>query len=253
MKDPLVEYLEEVRRKRSPSTYAAYRSVLEGFFSEFSALDFRAEDVNGFLEQRDSWDNATKNYFLTVLGGFVDYLKANMPIPNPAADPEGFYRYSLRVQELNRVKRIPSYSVKREVERMSLSLDELRALLKACEEDYPARFFIWCYAYFGLRRNELLRITVGDVDFGAGRLNIRASITKSMPRYFYFNDETKRVLKAALDYYGVKRGRVFPVSPGTPNSLLKPYQKYVEPKLTTHTFRHNSTPGCVKACGTTGC
>lgn len=51
---------------------------------------------------------------------------------------------------------------------------------------------------------ELLRITVGDVDFDRCRLNVRAEITKSTPRYFYFDEETKRVLEEAIDYYGVK-------------------------------------------------
>jgi len=105
----------------------------------------------------------------------------------------------MRVQELERVKRISRYSVKREIERKALSLEELGGLLSASEGDYPARFFIWCYAYFGLRRGELLRITMGDVDLKGRKLTIRAAVTKGAPRYFYFNDETKRILEDALD------------------------------------------------------
>jgi len=190
------------------------------------------------LERQASWSNQTRNYFLTVLNQFVDYVKANALIPNPAVNPKEFYDYSLCIQELERVRRISRYSVKREVERRSLSLDELARLLDASEGDYPAFFFIWCYAYFGLRRSELLKITVKDIDFGQNKLKISASMTKGAPRYFYFNDETRRILEGALDYYGVTKGRIFPVSPAAPNMLLKPYQKHVEPELTTHTFRH---------------
>lgn len=190
------------------------------------------------MERRKEWDNCTKNYFLTVLNQFVDWLKANMSIPNPAVSPEKFYEYNLRVQELERIKRISRYSVKREVKRKALSLDELGRLLEASKNDYPAYFFIWCYAYFGLRRNELLKVTVEDINFSQNKLVIRALITKGMPRYFYFDDETKHVLEDAVNYFNVKRGRIFPVSSATPNAALKPYGKYVEPKLTTHTFRH---------------
>ncbi len=128
-----------------------------------------------------------------------------MPVPSSSTDPKGFYEYSIRIQELERIKRISRYSVKREVKRKALSLEELSAILKASRGDHPVYFFIWCYACFGLRRNESLKLTVKDVNFDENKLEVRASITKSMPRYFYFDDETKRVLKDALDYYGVER------------------------------------------------
>ena len=135
--DMLAQYLNDVRRKHSKATYSTYKSVLSSFFSKFGVETFTAEDVNRFLERQDGWSRQTKNYFLTVLNRFVDYLKANMMIPNPAIDPEGFYRYSLRMQELERVRRISRYSVKREARRKALTLDELATLLEACEGDYP--------------------------------------------------------------------------------------------------------------------
>lgn len=103
----LAQYLDDVSRKRSKATYSTYRSILQSFFSRFDVEGFTAENVNLFLEQQKGWSRQTRNYFLTVLGQFVDWLKGNMPIPNPAVDPEGFYRYSLRMQSLRELSGYP--------------------------------------------------------------------------------------------------------------------------------------------------
>ncbi|KPV65498.1 MAG: hypothetical protein AOA65_0102 [Candidatus Bathyarchaeota archaeon BA1] len=56
---------------------------------------------------------------------FVKYLKINITLPTPALNHQEFYNIWSRLQELGRVEQISRYSIKKEVERRSLSLEEL--------------------------------------------------------------------------------------------------------------------------------
>ena len=194
--DDYIDYIRTVRRY-SARTQEIYRAVLDGFAAFAAGEGAEADDgtvlaaltpssIRNYevqlLDERQE-DPRTVNLHLSVLSGFCRYLIhrkviASNPVrlvarPKTAKRLPAFYREDAMTEYFTRTERVASEE----------ALADLRALVAAASpadktavewyEQRLRRLILSILYCTGIRRSELLGLTVGSLDVSRGTMSVR--------------------------------------------------------------------------------
>ena len=190
--DEYIEYIRTVRRY-SPRTQAIYREVLEGFAAQ--ALEGEVTDealmaalkpvvirnYEVYLLDERKEDPRTVNLHLSVLSGFCRYLIHRELIPSNPVRLISRPKTSKRLPVFYREEAMKKYFQDTEHDVTQVALDDLRQLCEHNPADTTAidkyerrlrRLIVSLLYGTGIRRSELISLTVGAVDFGRRTLSV---------------------------------------------------------------------------------
>jgi len=142
---------------KKPPTLAAYQQGMKFFISwlkDRGIESMKASDIKSFRnELNKSYAPKTVNLYLTGVRSFFAYCVTSDLLPsNPARE-------------------VSSISIDESFTRRALSVDEVQALFSAAD-DLRTRAIITLMLYCGLRRVEIHRLDLEDIDISAGRVKL---------------------------------------------------------------------------------
>jgi len=201
------------RANRAPNTYRAYRAAWRAFAAWCAEHNFPALPA-GPLTVADYLAHAAQHHKASTLGVHVAAIRAAHKAagqPDPTADE----RVAATMRGIRRVHGQPP------AQREPLTLDDLRALVRACGDDLPGlrdKALLLVGFAAALRRSEIVALDVEHVRInGVLRITIARSktdqegqgITKTIPRLADQELCPVRALRAWLDAAGIASGPVF--------------------------------------------
>lgn len=136
-------FLEARRGSISEASLTSYRYTLQPFAKCFPGLPLKPEEIEGYLAKYES--KQTAHDIHAKLGLFYRFLHERYGLPNV-------------MQSVQRPR------VKRQ-RKSGLTLEEARAIVEACRTDRELGL-IHLYLGHGLRREEALRLDIGDISDG---------------------------------------------------------------------------------------
>jgi integrase/recombinase XerD len=179
-------------RGLSERTIRGYRDNIQSFLDFLSASDLTLGEVDSLvlrdflahLKDQKGLKHKTVKLYFTALSGFYDYLvfekRAGTNIILPFRK-----RYLRRYKE--------GYD---SPERKLLSVEEMSVLVNSIM-DPRDRAFVVTLAKTGVRRGELLRMDVGDIDWEEQSITLKPTRKRSN-RIVFFDDEAAVVLRRWL-------------------------------------------------------
>lgn len=179
MKDYLVSWLERAARvsvKRS--TYDAYYSAVHSriipYLGDICLQELRPRDVDKWLREliRKGYAQKTIRATKAVLSLALNYavFPAELIRNNPARD-----------------LRVPRGAKLAKVKRTVITPSLLAQLFEMFPIGHRFRIPIRLLYYTGMRIGEVLGLEWQDIDFKAGRLQVRRQLKKSDKKFFYFD------------------------------------------------------------------
>jgi site-specific recombinase XerD len=201
------------RANRAPNTYRAYRAAWRAFAAWCAEHNFPALPA-GPLTVADYLAHAAQHHKASTLGVHVAAIRAAHKAagqPDPTADE----RVAATMRGIRRVHGQPP------AQREPLTLDDLRALVRACGDDLPGlrdKALLLVGFAAALRRSEIVALDVEHVRLnGVLRITLTRSktdqegqgITKTIPRLADQELCPVRALRAWLDAAGIASGPVF--------------------------------------------
>jgi len=201
------------RANRAPNTYRAYRAAWRSFAAWCAEHNFPALPA-GPLTVADYLAHAAQHHKASTLGVHVAAIRAAHKAagqPDPTADE----RVAATMRGIRRVHGQPP------AQREPLTLDDLRALVRACGDDLPGlrdKALLLVGFAAALRRSEIVALDVEHVRInGVLRITIARSktdqegqgITKTIPRLADAELCPVRALRAWLDAAGIASGAIF--------------------------------------------
>jgi integrase/recombinase XerD len=192
--DDVVGYLDKFRRDcelrgMSHTSVLSYTSVIRMFARFLQSKGVRVAEVDKQVLreyvrhlQEKGLSFKTLGYIFTVLSTFYEMLAFEGEVAsNPVA--------VVRKRYLTRYKNGDGlFSETRKL----ISVEEMAMLVKSITQERE-RAIIMLLAKTGVRRGELLRMEVGDVDLDAGSIMLKPT-AKRTNRLVFFDDETKDCL-----------------------------------------------------------
>jgi integrase/recombinase XerD len=191
----LIDGYEEDSRLRglSSRTITGYRANVQVFMDFLSSSETLLEEVDslvlrdflGYLKDERSLHHKTIKRYFSALSGFYDYLvymgftQTNIVLPFRR-------RYLTRYKE--------NYD---SPSRKLISVEEMSMLVNSIL-DPRDRAIVITLAKTGIRRGELLRIEVDDVDWESYSITLKPARKRSN-RVVFFDDETAYVLRKWLN------------------------------------------------------
>jgi site-specific recombinase XerD len=201
------------RANRAPNTYRAYRAAWRAFAAWCAEHNFPALPA-GPLTVADYLAHAAQHHKASTLGVHVAAIRAAHKAagqPDPTADE----RVAATMRGIRRVHGQPP------AQREPLTLDDLRALVRACGDDLPGlrdKALLLVGFAAALRRSELVALDVEHIRLnGVLRITLTRSktdqegqgITKTIPRLADAELCPVRALRAWLDAAGIASGAIF--------------------------------------------
>ena len=143
---------------KKPPTIKSYQQGLDLFINWLSDQDIssmKPSDIKQFRNDlAKSYSGKSVNLFLTGVRSFFAYCVTENLLPsNPARE-------------------VSSIGIDESFTRRALTTQEVRDLLASCEDDLRAKAIITLMLYCGLRRVEIHRLNMGDVELSKGRLQL---------------------------------------------------------------------------------
>ena len=180
--DEYISYITSVKRY-SPRTRELYRGILEGF-SSFCGDG----DILEYLEPRmirsyevhllDSCneDPRTVNLHLSVLSGFCRFLMKDGRLKSNPARMVSRPKVEKRLPEFYREESMKEYFARTDCDASRENLELLTGGDKVSKELYSrrlARMVVSLLYSTGIRRSELIGLTIGSVDFSRAVMKVR--------------------------------------------------------------------------------
>ncbi len=188
--DLLEAYVEDCKlQNMTMESIRHYQTSLKIFIQylgehNITPLDLDVDTLREFLsylmEERKVKFKTLENYF-SVLSSFYDYLLFDGHVDQNLVLP-------FRKRYLKRYKNGHEQST-----RQLLSVEQLSALVSAVM-DPRDRAMIFLLAKTGIRRGEMLKLDVGDINWSEGSLMLKPTPKRSNRRVF-FDDEASRALQ----------------------------------------------------------
>ncbi|MGS2763896.1 tyrosine-type recombinase/integrase [Sinomicrobium sp. M5D2P9] len=161
-----LEYLR-FEKKYSKHTVSAYERDLR-FFSDFCAFEYDVSDIGG----------VSYSVIRSWIVKMVDEGISNRSINRKIASLNAYYRFLIKVKaiEVNPLTGHKSLKTPKKIE-VPFSEEEMWAVLREISyednfEGYRDRCIIELFYATGMRRNELINLKVGDIDFAARTIRI---------------------------------------------------------------------------------
>lgn len=202
----LSEYLAEVRKNNSASTYSYYRTVLtqfDGWLTNAgkSIEEFTADDFTDYLSKRNELRKSSRRVLFTIIKNYARRRRQSIQYSGTRKEVDAAVR---RAAELDAVAgmRLPNFLKGVRETQPALSLDDIKRLLGVAHGDDKAHIYL--LAYFGFRVREYLNAfhkppletngVVPKFDYVKNEL-VFAREKTYVVRALYFDDYVKELME----------------------------------------------------------
>lgn len=233
-------YLSGFRRKKTVSMYIFllkhFIDYLHGNNKNLSVL--KAEDVQIYIQSKDTWSNTSKVHFLTILKSFLQKYYLNQ-------FSVGITNEELRVQlqkesNIRAILSMPLPHKETVQKNKSLSLFEVKTLLDYVKKKSVLEYcLMYVLFYTGCRKSEITYLNPSvDINWKENYIVIQAEKSKThTQRILYFSDYVKQCLIYILKSIGSKTQLVCKEETYL-NKVFYKYNRIVGVHLFPHQCRH---------------
>jgi len=182
------------QQNSAESTLYNYKRFLADFINNLKNNP-DIDSINKYIKSKH-WNENTLNRNLILLKRFLAYLFEKQYIENDI---------SLEIRIPKRVRNAQFFASDTQIRDF---IDKIKYVLESTDDVLKYETIFKLYVKTGMRRNELLNLDVGDVDFNNNRITVMKTKNKEI-RIIKMDSCIINLLKTYLDYFKYKTGPLF--------------------------------------------